>query len=773
MLRTGLAAFCCGIIGTTFLPVLPNGPASGLAALALFGLATGVLLSGQRPWPVVLAVAAGCLLLGINWHSHQAKSRLDARLPAHLEGLDLRVQGRIEDIPRRSGPIQQFRFKVDGGILDGRTIQLNDYGNLKLAAGQFWQLTVRLNRPHGNVNPGGFDGQGWMLQQGISARGYIRDAAQNLQLDITAKGISFLRQGLRDRLLSLEGHLARSDILLALMLGDRERISTASWQVYTRTGTNHLVVVSGLHIGFVAGLFYWLGLQLWRWVPGGPLRLAAPRFAALTATAAAAFYSLLAGFTLPTQRALIMVSVVCLARLSVRRVPPSLIFLLGLCGVLLRDPLAAISTGFWLSFTAVAGLMLTVENRIAVIPRVSIAGLWHRWGHSQWVVFVALLLPLSSLLGQFPLISPLANMLAIPLVSLVIVPLCLLAAVLLATQPAMALPLLMVTDRLAGLLWWFLSWLSSLAWLPEPWVVSAAGLSGLLLAAMGCLLLLLPLPRVYRLLAVLMTMPLLMPHGRDPPPGSLDFHVLDVGQGLAVVLRTDGRTLVYDTGPGLGPDFNTGDAILLPMLRSLGVRQVDVLVLSHGDNDHAGGAHALFSGLPVGRGFSGESIAGLETRFSPCLAGQSWHWGAAKFRFLHPPGDTPLSGNNASCVLLVSIGRQQVLLPGDIESRVELALLEELNLVPGTTVLIAPHHGSRTSSSTAFLKRVGPAHVVVSAGYRNRFNHPAPLVLSRYHSLEVQVHQTARDGMVSFRLGGEQGLSAPQTGRRAYSRYWY
>jgi competence protein ComEC len=762
-------------MATTVLPILPDWRLVLLGSVLMLlpvGLAER---RGVSQALVRLALVSMCLLLGVTWHARHGERLLQHRLPTQLEGVDQWVRGEVISLPEPGERLQQFRFRIESAEtgFSRRTVLLSLYDDLPVELGQRWQFLVRLNRPHGHANPGGFDYEAWLFQQKISARGYVRSDPGNRMLAAAGRGVAGFRAMLRQRLLHSPLQLSHQGIILALMLGDRSHIDVRVWDVLTRTGTNHLVVVSGLHVGFVAGLCYGLGFHLWRGLSRVSLRLAAQQAGALLAVAGALGYSLLAGFSLPTQRALVMVTVVSLSRLLQLRTPPSASLLAALTLVLLLDPVAAVNAGFWLSFVAVAALLLVFSQPAQGQSATRLQTWWQNWGSAQWVCFIALLMPLSVFMGQFPLLSPLANLLAIPLVSLLIVPLCLLAGLLLWWVPGLAQWPLQAADGLLKVLWVVLVQLGTQPWLPAPQQVAQLSSVIVVLGGLGCLVWLLPLPRTYQILALPLLLPVLLPRDTAPQEGALELHVLDVGQGLAVVLRSGGKVLVYDTGPRFGGGFDAGDAILLPVLRRLGIRAVDVLVVSHGDNDHAGGAQALLAAMPVGIRYGGEPLPGLPGGLQPCGAGIQWRWDAAVFTFLHPSLPATASGNAVSCVLHVRLGSHQILLPGDIESATEMSLLRNSADFQQADILVAPHHGSRTSSSAAWVRRLAPAHVVFSAGYRNRFGHPAPEVVSRYLLQGSRLYATARDGMISFYLVEGQPLDPPRTYRGGHPRYWY
>ena len=625
------------------------------------------------------------------------------------------------------------------------------------------------------------------MQQRIAAKGYVRPDADNRLLPAHSWNLHALRYGIRQRLLPMMQGMESSGIMLALMLGDRSQLGDEDWQLFSASGTNHLFVISGLHIGLIAGACFWLGMHLLGRFPALANRLPLQKMAALMAISGALGYSLLAGFSLSTQRALVMILVFMLGYLANRAFSISLRFLLALALVLSLNPLAALNAGFWLSFVAVAALLLCLQSTDRLLdfqaPVHRARRLIELVVKPQLVVFVALASPLLIWTGQLSLLSPLVNIVAIPLVGFVIVPLCLAALLLTPVSEVAARQLLRLSDWLLKLGIDGLELLLSASgdWLQVQF--PAASAAALLLFGLAMLLLLLPRGVCNRLLLLPLCLPLWFPGHARTQAADLVMHVLDVGQGLAVILRTRSHVLVFDTGARLGPDFNIGNEIVAPVLKTMGIRRIDRLVISHADNDHAGGLLPLLSALPVGHLVSSNptleqiAVAGVgadvaESAFSLCRQSQAWRWDGVEFEFLHP--DQPgYSENNNSCVLHVRIGDFAILLPGDIERRIERRLALEYGDSLRSSVLLAPHHGSSSSSSYVLLKKVAADYVVFSAGYRNSFNHPAPQVEARYRELGVTAVSTAESGMISFSFDLDSSLQPPRLYRSDNLHYWY
>ena len=843
-MRSWMIAVCLGIMGAGWLPGLPGVSYVVLvvSGLLIVGGIGGLVLAGKRlgsgGWRygvVGLQLALG-LALGFGWGVASGRYALDGWLPHDLEGVDFWVYGRVDSLPRYSGRAQQFEFKVTGNCfelhpdaciagtrrLQLRRVLLNYYGDHQLAPGQQWRLRVRLNRPHGFANPGGFDYELMLLQKGINAKGYVRETEFNIMLADDVFSYQKVRFQLRQRLLEATAELPHQGIILALVLGERDLISLSSWQLFTRTGTNHLVVISGLHVGFVAMFGYWLTNLLMRISPALLLHLPAQKAGAVGAIAAALAYSLLAGFSLPTQRALIMVAVFMSGRLLARNFPASLGYCLAMTLVLILTPLSGMSAGFWLSFVAVGALLLAFSSWTkAADQRMFSSGdsnrvlsnighfvrpvlRWSAWGRPQWVVFVGMSVPLAIWLQQLSLLSPLANIFAIPLVSLLVVPLCLLGLLSLLVYESAGVFLLVLADQLLAVLTLTMGWMAeSFSWL-QIWQFSGLTVWSYLFAGLGSVLWLLPRGWPGRMLAPLLMLPLFIPARQAGPAyGEIWISFLDVGQGLAVVAQSAAHTLIYDTGPRFSDSFDAGNGVVLPFLQSRGIRTIDRLIVSHGDNDHAGGLDSLLLALNVKELSLGTDMqtSGFGLPTSHCLRGQSWQWDGVSFEILHPDESRYRSSNDNSCVLRISTAGSSVLLTGDVEALAEADLLRVYADQLRSDILLAPHHGSATSSTEMFVKAINPRFVVYSSGYRNQFSHPADVVQARYlalntfslntpalntPALNTFAFNTAEVGMIEFRFGAELSrpaagsvassevfpVTAPSTFRTTRRRYW-
>lgn len=735
----GGLAFSLGILGVLWAPWLPPWPA--LAAC----LPLALISPARIRWLLL------CLLLGAGWAALEASQRLEARWPAARHGEDMQLRGVVADIPEARGEDWRFRFHPDAGSVGG-DIRVSWYrAEQPLAAGDCLDLGLRMRTPRGSVSPGAFDYERWLLTENYAATAYVREAER-----CGARPQPWWREaraGLDARLGDwLDGHPGLP-LLRALSVGNRNSIDDSDWRVLRITGTTHLLAISGLHVGLVAGLFLFAGRWLWRrsarlcaWLP-------APRAGVLSGSLAALGYAALAGFAVPTQRALLMWAVLAVALWSARQVRPARVLLLAWLAVLAVDPLAVLSAGTWLSFIAVAAIVLVSSDRAAGLRT------WLRIPRLQAALLVALA-PATLLFFQgASLLAPVVNAAAIPLFGLLL-PMLLIAVVaaLLGGGGAVLWP---VAEALAMLR-------EALGWVAERgdllWMQAAPGPLAIAAAAMGAALLLAPQAIPLRGLALLCFVPVFWPAPKLPP-GQFELAVLDVGQGLATVVRTRDHTLVYDAGPAWPGGFDAGEAIVLPWLRHQGVDRVDRMLRSHGHADHAGGLEAVGEAMPIGRRMSSDPGGG-------CVRGQRWQWDGVDFRVLHPPARAGWEGNNRSCVLRIAAGAHTALLTGDIEAAAEISLLDDLGAEAlKATVLVAPHHGSRTSSSPAFVAATRPEHLLVPAGWRNRHGHPDAQVLRLWRDVGARIDVTGHAGSLWLRLG--QGIETPRLQRgRDNRRIW-
>jgi competence protein ComEC len=755
-----ILSFASGVLFLQLQPELPG--------LAWFGLLALLLFCRWKAWYLAAAFA-----LGFCWALGFAHLKLADRLAPELEGTDIEVVGVVASLPAAGERSLRFEFEPESSAAKlPAKILLSWYRSpiyeeqpsilsSPIHPGERWRFTVRLRRPHGLFNPHGFDYEGWLLERGVGATGYVRPRTPPLLLgerNSFLDRIEQIREAVRDRFKRVLGETPAAGILAALAVGDQRSISAEEWRLFNRTGVTHLMSISGLHVTLVSGLFAWLASWLWRRSPFLMLRLPARKAGAAAAIAGALGYTLIAGFAVPAQRTFWMVTMVALALWSGRMASPARVLALALAVVLAFDPWALLSPGFWLSFGAVA-LIFFVANDADFKAL--------QWLRVQWAITLGLAPAALFLFAQFSVVGPLANALAIPLVSAVVTPLALLAA-LMPWEAPLALA--------AWLTEWLLQFLEWCASLPAAvWQQHAPPLWTVLLALAGVAWLLAPRGLPWRAAGFALMLPAIALPPPAPAPGEAWITTLDVGQGLAVLVRTANRALLYDAGPALGADADSGERIIAPYLRASGVGRLDAMIVTHNDNDHAGGAasvlenfevDALLSSLPAGHPLLG-GVAGAQR----CAAGDTWEWDGVRFAILHPGHAEARAkkSNDLSCVLKVSAGGRSMLLTGDIEKPAEADLLKRDSAVLATDVLLVPHHGSRTSSTAEFLAAAGAPAAVIPVGYRNRFGHPHADVLERLKA--AKIHRTDLDGAVTVRLS--RAAFEIRGERQVRRRYWH
>ena len=620
-------------------------------------------------------------------------------------------------------------------------------------------------RPRGLLDPGGADSERSALERGIVATGYVRDDPGNAQLGRAQWCVDGLRDAVSRGIAARVHDPHDAALLQAFSVGDTRGLEQQDWEVARANGVSHLIAISGFHVGVAAVFGVWLAWLLYRLWPRLALRLPRTQAQAGAALLAAAAYSALAGFGLPTVRTLLMIAVVALARLGRRSSGGAQSLALALMAILLVDPLAVLAAGFWLSFVGVAFLMLCLQSRGR-----GLRAFLHELSAGQLVMTVALL-PLSLwFFGEASLVGALSNLVAVPFISFVIVPCALLGTLLLGACPALATPVWWLAAKLTHAQWWLLQRMAG--WPGAHWYLPSVSPWALLLALLGALWLFLPRGVPLRWLGALLFLPLLWPMQPQPEEGAFQAWVLDVGQGLSVLLRTRDHALVYDAGARYPSGFDLGQAVVLPAIHALGIADIDMLMISHGDNDHAGGASAVAAAFPDARRLAGEP-ARVKVPMRPCAAGQHWRWDGVDFRVLSPRTRQPSShDNDNSCVLLVSGGGGgRLLLTGDISSRVEASVAAAVGPGPAP-VLLVPHHGSSSSSGAAFLAALRPPWAVVSAGWRNRFGHPRADVLARYAAAHAPVFNTALQGAIALDFPAHAPPRREAGWRLRQRRYW-
>ncbi|HUR40233.1 MAG TPA: DNA internalization-related competence protein ComEC/Rec2 [Verrucomicrobiae bacterium] len=710
------------------------------SALALLSLPALLPWRGRALWS---ALALGVLLTVV-----RAQALLDERWPVERHGQDHVLEGTIASLPEREGANWRFVFAPADPAFP-RLIRAGWYRTDEpVRAGECWRLTLRLRSPHGSLNPDSFDYEGWLFRQGIGATATVRDARRcdDLQGGVVLRARQHIVAALRSHL----GTHPAAGVTVALAVGDDSGVASADWENFRATGTTHLVAISGFNIAIVAGVAWFLGRWLWSAWPALCLRLPAQRAGLLASALAAAVYAALAGFEPPVQRAVLMLLIVLLALWSHRLSQPARVLALAWAAVLLLDPFAFASPGLWLSFGAVASIFYVSLNRVRA------PGPWHTLVSLQLLIALTLA-PLSLYFFHgTSWVAPMVNLFAVPFFAL-LTPWVLAATLLVLAAPAVGGPVLLGA---AAALCVFQSALGWIATQPGLWLAASPPPGALALALAGFALLLAPRGLPLRPLGALCLVPLI---AAPIPPvrGGFELTALDVGQGLAVVVRTATRTLVYDAGPAFEDGFDAGASVVAPFLLGAGRNRVDTLVVSHGDQDHAGGVPAVRRLLRVDREIGTDGG-------EPCRAGMHWEWDDVRFELLHPAGDG-WRGNDRSCVLRID-GAYAVLLTGDIEAPAEAALLDDKARL-AADVLVAPHHGSRTSSTQQFVEAVNPRVVLFGAGWRNHFRHPRPEVQARYEAIGARRYVTGQVGAIAVWRNAEGELQVSEH-RREAARFW-
>lgn len=737
--------------------------------------------------------STGAFLFGVCWAGSFALWRMSDELPHAWEQKTIAVVGVVASVPEATERGERFRFEVEEILTPNavipRHISLNQYHTVfsskfkpvstppkfplgEFHAGERWQLSVRLKRPHGTQNPHGFDFESWALSENIRATGSVSNSSKNEAINTKLKSfvwqpdyvVEHLREKIKQRIALTLADKPYSGIIQALVMGDDSQIHQDDWQVFLRTGTSHLMSISGLHITMLAGLAFAVVSFFWRRSPKLALRLATRKAATFAGVAAALGYTLVAGFSVPSQRTFYMLMVFAIALWSGRQLVISQVLALALFIVVLLDPWAVTAPGFWLSFGAVAMLAYALGARVGQAHWLQAAV------QTQWAVTIGMLPLLLVMFNQTSIISPIANAFAIPLISFVVTPLALLGSF---------LPVDAALDwsyqALAACMW-ALKWLNQLPMV--TWQQHAPAAWTLLPAGLGALWLLLPRGFPLRWLGVVGFLPILFMEPVHPVLGDMKVTVLDVGQGLSVVVQTATHTLLYDAGPKYSEESDAGSRIVVPFLRGEGVKKLDAFIVSHNDLDHSGGMASVLAFVPVdwlASSFTPEVEALANRKNMLCYAGQAWVWDNVKFEVLYPSlasYQEALKDNNRSCVLKITSQSGSILLTGDIEKEAELSLLEEDAQKLKSDVLVVPHHGSKTSSTEDFIAAVQPGLSIFTTGYLNRYGHPKPVVVDRYQASKSIMYRSDYHGALEMNFVAENKINIANW-RSQNKRYWH
>lgn len=748
------------VAGCGLIVLLPELPSPGMLALA--GGAIAVLAACVRS-AVVFSFVAGAA-----WCWLRSHAALDDRLDPALEGVVLVARGTVASVPQGGAGLLRFRFEPERADLP-RRIELTWYEpSGRPRAAERLELEVRLRRPRGFANPGGSDNDARMLREGIGASGYVRSSRSLGRdwRDCLARPVLVARGAVADAIREELGARPAAGIVAGLSVGLQDALDREQWRQLARTGTSHLMAISGLHIAMVAAIVAWLGGRLQRWRQRRGATGATRDVAVAAGAVAAALYSALAGWSVPTQRTLIMIALAATA-LRLRRHAGFTDGLAACAGiVLLLDPLALLAPGFWLSFGAVAVILFVTTGHLRR-PH-ALAG----YLHVQGAVTLGLVPVLAASFGQLSLVSAVVNLAAIPLYTFLIVPCVLVASACVLVAPAVGGALLRAVAAVIDGTWPLIA-------VPAQWPASAWAVAGLspfawCVLLVGTIAALAPLPARGRWAGACMVVAACLWRPPPLPPGTAGIAVLDVGQGLAVVVETRSHALVFDAGPAFRSGADAGQTVVVPYLQYRGLRSIDRLVVSHDDDDHKGGAASVAAAVSVGRVVAGPSVEAL-ARVAPldgrCRRGERWTWDGVEFEWLHPGPAPHERDNDSSCVLMVVAGEHRALLTGDVEAEAEAEMLAA-GALRAVDIVVAPHHGSRTSSTAAFVAAVRPRWVVFTVGHRNRWRFPAQAVVERWQGTGAHALSTSATGAVHFVMQTGKPLEEPRRWRVEHHRFW-
>ena len=741
-------------------------------------LCTGFLLWIQTGyWRII-----GVFLCGFGLTGLHVTHRLSEQLPPALNGHDVNLIGCVVQLPQHDSRRTRWLFRVNDDATQASTVrdrllQLSWYVSEeknpstikqndkrhKITAGSCWQFTVRLRAIHGVRNPGGLDREKYALISNISATGYVRDPDNAKQLTI-GHGLNFWREQISAQIShALQGKKESARFIQALAVGDTRFIDAADWELLRASGLSHLIAISGFHVGIVASFFAMLAALIWYLFPIAGCYVPRPQAAAIAALVGAVIYAAVAGFSLPTVRTVLMIAIVVLARCLRRTQRSTETLALAMMMILIIEPLSVLTAGFWLSFAGVAWIIWCLPDQGK--------NSWKNRAYSllsaQAVITIGLLPFTVGLFGQTSLVGPLINLIMIPWWSLIVIPLSLLGVVLEALHNTWGTILWQLAALAFNPSWSLVQFLAendiALWWLPQPpwFAVPLAIFSGIWI--------LLPRGVPGKPIALLLWLPLLYPQLNLPEKSAAQLIVFDSGQGLSVLVRTANHTLLYDMGAAQSDGFDTGEHIILPGLRALGVNHLDMLLVSHGDNDHRGGFPAIFRHYPAKDILTSyQNLGSMHTR--SCVAGQQWIWDQVHFRILHPPRYFPYLGNDSSCVLQITTMHGTALLTGDISAVVERDIVRRWKNELQTDVIVVSHHGSKNASDQTFVSTINARWALISAGYGNRFHHPSIETINRWQDAGAQVVVTFNTGAQYVSLGSD-GVSV-HSERTIRERLW-
>ena len=824
-MRIHIAAFIAGGSVLLFLPRVPEfwqWIYLGVLSTSLLGIYFNCKLIRNRDINRVLGLLC-CLSLGFAWNAHYAQNRLSHILSIEYEGKDLLLEGRVNALPQSSPSGAKFSFEVDQAFLGRERIESFPpqvylswqpaWGNPQkvpeVIPGQRWEFKVKIKRPYGSLNPHTFDFERWSFHQDFGASGSVRSGELLLEKDIGLTEFSLAMEYQRWKLRQKIGRLLTKNaryggVISALVMGDQNAIEQEDWHVFNATGIGHLISISGLHVTMLAGFGAMIAAYLWR-RNTLPLLIPVGKASAAAGFLTAFIYAWLAGFQIPAQRTMYMVGVVAFALWSGRNPRSFDIWWWALAFVLIIDPMAPYTPGFWLSFGAVAAILFAMQDSDGLLGLPTGRELEVHWRYRltqalreacrvQAVVTIALLPFTLYWFYQVSIVSPLANAFAIPVVSYIVTPLAIAGALLPEfIGKYFLIPAHATMEYLAIVLTWMAHWKWAIAWSSQPawWAIGLSAIGIVIAIRPGSI----KESWVSRFTGIALCITLFIQPITNTYLAKGEFRatVLDIGQGTAVLIETASKRLLYDTGPIQGKD-NAGQRIILPYLRGRGIHYLDRMVISHSDSDHVGGAASLlkeirFDSMMGSLPSTNPLITNLKNRkvpSIPCRFGQKWSWDGVDFHIWHPHEDTRFEErqtrkpNEMSCVLEVRNHNTSFWLTGDVEKQGEADITERLDqaalndLKGKQLIFMAPHHGSKTSSSQELLITLSPDEAFAQNGYRNRYGHPHPTVSARYQGMNIPFYQTPKTGaQVWTFFKKSKALSQPIFWREYFQRLWH
>lgn len=697
-------------------------------------------------------LAAILIIIGMQYYQVRYHYLTAWQLPKNWIKRPLVVDGRVSSLPKKIPHAEQFLFKTT----DHHLFRLSWYNsNVPIHYGEKWRFTVSLKPPAGLLNPGGFDYGRWLILNGIQATGYIKNNKAQLLAPVTTRAITRWRETLQHEIASAIKNPDIAGLIAALTVGSHDLIQKQQWQVFQNTGTNHLMAISGLHIGFVAGFGFFLIGLVWRRSTRLMLWQPVQYAQAIAAIIAALMYGMMAGLSLPTQRAVLMITVVMLALLSRQTIYLWMRLCLAFCLVVIWDPFVLYSASLWMSFGSVVWIAYVCSGRLKGYSK-SVA-----WWRLQWALLIGLAPLTLYFYHQVSVVGFVANAVAVPWVGFLIVPICLVAAALSGVSMHLSMLVFVFAGKCIAPLWLYLQWLAQKPW--AVWLHVIPNIGVLILALIAAIFLLLPRGIPGRGFGLFLLLPLFFYKPPGPKAGQIWVTTLAVGQGLSTVLRTAHHTLLYDAGPKSYSGFDAGASVVVPYLQSQGINTLDMMMISHGDNDHIGGAPAVLQSIPTQTILTSVPWK-FKTHAVHCYRGERWQWDGVDFQVLWPPKGQPYEDNNSSCVLRIAKGRSHILFTGDIEAPAETWMLRHERGLLAATAIIAPHHGSCTSSTSAFVAAVHPKLVVFPTGAYNRYHFPSLAVQKRYQKIGSKEYNTAVSGAITMQFT-DKGLLNVKTAR--------